>query len=77
MYYPINRATPPEGYVDKFDAADMLGLHPEQLLSGIRNGSIKITQIKVPGQKARNRSFYPRAEVEAEAARRAGKGAKP
>lgn len=72
MYYPKSRATPPwPGLVDKFAAAHALGLHPETLLKGLREGRIKLTPVPVRAPRRRRQHWFRLTEVQAERDRRA------
>jgi hypothetical protein len=74
MYYPKERATPPNRpdgrYIDKFAAANILGIHPETLLSGMRDGKIKLTPVVEKTPKRRRQFWFSLDHVWAEYKRR-------
>lgn len=53
----------PEGFIDKNEAAEILGIHPESLLRAIRRGTLKIKVYRRPAERTHNKFFFEEDQV--------------
>jgi hypothetical protein len=70
MYWPKQRVKGPDGFIDKFEAAELLKMNPESFMRGVRQGSVKLTAYAKAGDGARVRYWFDRKAVLAEKRRR-------
>lgn len=60
----------PEGFVDKDEAAEILKMHPESLLRGVRAGRYPLTPHERPARRTHRKFYFSKAAVEAFARQR-------
>lgn len=53
----------PEGFLDKNEAAEVLGIHPESLLRAIRRKTLKLRVYRRPAERTHNKFFFDEEQV--------------
>lgn len=58
------RRDAPEGFIDKYEAAERLGIHPESLLRGVREGRYPLKPYERPSRRTHRKYYFAEDEVE-------------